>query len=211
VLVLYATAAAPLIPDAARAFRHRVCARRAGGDPDQPDHGAGDIGPNAPASVSAVACARRSRRASSPPAHGRDRQGHGGPGSNCCSNIIAMLLVLVAWSISPMRPSGCCPRSAAQRFRCSDLLGYLMAPVCWLMGLAMVAWRSPRGKPDGHQDVAERADRLCRSVKTRPRRARSAFAADHAVCDVAALPISPALGISDRRHRHHGTRPPATR
>ena len=42
VLVLYATLLAPLIPGRRGAFRHRLGARRAGGDPDQPDHGAGD-------------------------------------------------------------------------------------------------------------------------------------------------------------------------
>ena len=41
VLVIYATILGPLIPDAAGASRHRLGAGRAGGDPDQPDHGAG--------------------------------------------------------------------------------------------------------------------------------------------------------------------------
>ena len=44
VLVLYATRAGAGDPGRGGAFRHRLGARRAGRDPDQPDHGAGDVG-----------------------------------------------------------------------------------------------------------------------------------------------------------------------
>ncbi len=81
VLVLYATLLAPLIPDAAGAFRDRLGARRAGRDPDQPDHGAGDLG---------QAHRRRwlirsptIRHAASAPWTPSSRAPR--PGSNCCS------------------------------------------------------------------------------------------------------------------------------
>ena len=45
VLVLYATILGPIIPDAAGASRDRLGARRAGRDPHQPDHGAGNHRP----------------------------------------------------------------------------------------------------------------------------------------------------------------------
>ena len=60
-----------------------------------------------------------------------------------------------------------------------------------------------RGQPDGHQDRAQRTDRLCRSLKARHRRARSALAADHALCDVRLCQFRQPRH-HDRRPRHHG-------
>ena len=49
VLVLYATLLGPVIPDAAGAFRDRLGDGRTGGNPRQPDHGAGARATSAPA------------------------------------------------------------------------------------------------------------------------------------------------------------------
>ena len=69
VLVLYATILGPIIPDAARASRGRLGAGRAGRDPDQPDHGAGNH---------RTADQRRPHRAGAGRIvdHGRDRERH---------------------------------------------------------------------------------------------------------------------------------------
>ena len=79
VLVLYATMLGPIIPDAAGAFRHRLGAGRAGRDPDQPDHGAGDRARSAPAALQ-YAEWRRSR-----PAPWTRSSRAPPPASNCCS------------------------------------------------------------------------------------------------------------------------------
>src|SRR5438445_12166118 len=50
-------------------------------------------------------------------------------------NIIAMLLVLVALVYLANATLGLLPEIGGARISLQRLLGYLMAPVCWLMGL----------------------------------------------------------------------------
>jgi CNT family concentrative nucleoside transporter len=57
------------------------------------------------------------------------------PGSNFCLNIVAMLLVLVALVYLANAILGLLPEIGGARISLQRLLGYLMAPVCWLMGL----------------------------------------------------------------------------
>ncbi len=78
VLVLYATHAQPDPAGRGRTLRRRLGARRAGRDPDQPDHGAaGD-----PGEADQRARGHRTGREQH---HGRDRPRHRRRVSNCCS------------------------------------------------------------------------------------------------------------------------------
>jgi CNT family concentrative nucleoside transporter len=117
-------------------------------------------------------------------------------------NIIAMLIVLVALVYLANAVLGLLPNIGEQRISLQRILGYAMAPVCWLMGLP---WPQAitAGEPDGHQDRAQRTDRLCRSVETKSRCARSPLAADHALCDVRLCEFREPRH-HDRRPRHHG-------
>ena len=128
VLVLYATLARAADPGRGGAFCHRLRAGRAGGDPGQPDHGAGNFGQAhrrlAGGSRHADVLAPWTRSSRAP------RRG-----LSCCSTSSRCCWCWWRWSISPTRSSGCCPRSAAPRISLQRLLGYLMAPVCWLIGL----------------------------------------------------------------------------
>ena len=76
-------------PRCRRAFRHRLRARRAGRDPGQPDHGAGDDGRSAPAARSTIPTCKR------PSTMDAIVKGTTA-GLELLLNIVAMLLVLVA-------------------------------------------------------------------------------------------------------------------
>src|SRR5689334_11674673 len=165
VLVLYATLLAPLIPDAAA---HFVIAsvlgapasilvslimvpetkeQRTGGALDDPEL---DVKSTMDAIVRGTSA-----------------------GLELLLNIVAMLLVLVALVYLANSIIGLLPDIGGGRISLQRMLGYAMAPVCWLMGL-----------PWSQAVTAGRADRLCRSLQARRRRARSALETDHALCDV---------------------------
>ena len=194
VLVLYATLLAPLIPDAAA---HFVIASVLG----------------APAAIliSLVMVPETSNRRTGGmlAADATDLQASSTmdaivkgttAGLELLLNIVAMLLVLVALVYLVNAMLGILPEIGGARVSLQRMLGYLMAPVCWLMAAG-----NHGGKPDGHQDRAQRVDRLCRAVEARPGGTRSALAADHAVCDVRLRQLRQPRH-HDRRPRHHGAR-----
>ena len=88
-----------------------------------------------------------------------------------------------AGRISPTRSSACCPTSPARRSRCSACSGIVMAPVCWLMG---IPWDQAvtAGALMGIKTVLNELIAYVRARQAAARRARSALAADHALCDV---------------------------
>ena len=127
VLVLYATLLAPLIPDAAA---HFVIASVLGAPAAilvslimVPETSAGHTGaslaePDTPASSTMDAIVKGTSA-----------------GLELLLNIIAMLLVLVALVYLANAILGLLPDIGGTRISLQRLLGYLMAPVCWLMGL----------------------------------------------------------------------------
>src|SRR5437899_1184721 len=127
VLVLYATLLAPMIPDSAA---HFVIASVLG----------------APAAilVSLIMVPETSGRRTgggleTPDAHARSTMDAIVKGTTAglelLLNIIAMLLVLVALVYLANAVIGLLPELGGARISLQRLLGYLMAPVCWLMGL----------------------------------------------------------------------------
>jgi CNT family concentrative nucleoside transporter len=127
VLVLYATFLAPLIPDAAA---HFVIASVLGAPaailvslvmvPETADKRTGGAlaDPDAHASSTMDAIARGTAA-----------------GLELLLNIVAMLLVLVALVYLANAILGLLPEIGGAKLSLQRLLGYLMAPVCWLMGL----------------------------------------------------------------------------
>ena len=127
VLVLYATFLAPLIPDAAA---HFVIASVLGAPaailvslimvPETSDKRTGGAlaDPDAHASSTMDAIARGTAA-----------------GLELLLNIVAMLLVLVALVYLANAILGLFPEIGGAKISLQRLLGYLMAPVCWLMGL----------------------------------------------------------------------------
>jgi concentrative nucleoside transporter, CNT family len=127
VLVLYATLLAPLIPDAAA---HFVIASVLGAPaailislimvPETSDQRTGGAlaDPDAQASSTMDAIVKGTTS-----------------GLELLLNIIAMLLVLVALVYLANAILGLLPEIGGSRISLQRLLGYLMAPVCWLMGL----------------------------------------------------------------------------
>jgi concentrative nucleoside transporter, CNT family len=129
VLVLYATFLAPLIPDAAA---HFVIASVLGAPaailvslimvPETSDERTGgtlaadDTGMQATSTMDAIVKGTTS-------------------GLELLLNIIAMLLVLVALVYLANAILGLLPEIGGAKISLQRLLGYLMAPVCWLMGL----------------------------------------------------------------------------
>ena len=152
VFVLYATILRSVIPDVAGHIR-RLDPGRAGRAPDQRAYGAGarqgsdrgevEIGPVADNTMDAIV---RGTVA----------------GLELLLNIVAMLIVLVALVHLANSILGLLPDVAGSAVTLQRLLGLVMAPVCWLMG---VPWSGggDRRVTCGHQDRAQRADRLCRS------------------------------------------------
>ena len=133
VLVLYATLLAPLIPDAAAHFViasvlgapaailislimvPETSDKRTGGMMADP-RVAGDPDTNASSTMDAIVKGTTA-------------------GLELLLNIIAMLLVLVALVYLANAILGLLPEIGGARISLQRLLGYLMAPVCWLMGL----------------------------------------------------------------------------
>ena len=133
VLVLYATLLAPLIPDAAAHFViasvlgapaailislimvPETSGKRTGGMMEDV-RAAGDPGAHASNTMDAIVKGTTS-------------------GLELLLNIIAMLLVLVALVYLANAILGLLPEIGGARISLQRLLGYLMAPVCWLMGL----------------------------------------------------------------------------
>jgi len=127
VLVLYATFLAPLIPDAAAHFViasvlgapaailislimvPETADKRTGGSLEDPDM-------HASSTMDAIAKGTAA-------------------GLELLLNIIAMLLVLVALVYLANAILGLLPEIGGGKISLQRLLGYLMAPVCWLMGL----------------------------------------------------------------------------
>ena len=121
-------------------------------------------------------------------------------------NIVAMLIVLVALVYLANAILGLLPEIGGAR----DLAA-TPARICHGAGMladgpALAAGGHGR-QPDGHQDHPQRVDRLCRSVEARPRRARPALPADHALCDVRLRQFRQSRH-HDRRARHHGAGAP---
>jgi CNT family concentrative nucleoside transporter len=133
VLVLYATFLAPLIPDAAAHFViasvlgapaailislimvPETSDKRTGGALADP-RVAGDPDAHASSTMDAIAKGTTA-------------------GLELLLNIIAMLLVLVALVYLANAILGLLPEIGAAKISLQRLLGYLMAPLCWLMGL----------------------------------------------------------------------------
>ena len=194
VLVLYATFLAPLIPDAAAHFViasvlgapaailvslimvPETSDKRTGGMLDDPDM---QVSSTMDAIVKGTTA-----------------------GLELLLNIIAMLLVLVALVYLANAILGLLPEIGGAKISLQRLLGLPDGAGVLADGPAVAAGDHGR-QPDGHQDRAQRADRLCRVVETRRRCARSALAADHALRDVRLRQLRQPRH-HDRRPRHHG-------
>jgi CNT family concentrative nucleoside transporter len=134
VLVLYATLLAPLIPDAAAHFViasvlgapaailislimvPETSDKRTGGASEVPGLADADPGQVASSTMDAIVKGTTS-------------------GLELLLNIIAMLLVLVALVYLANAILGLAPEIGGAKISLQRLLGYIMAPVCWLMGL----------------------------------------------------------------------------
>ncbi|MEH2560989.1 NupC/NupG family nucleoside CNT transporter [Bradyrhizobium sp. AZCC 2289] len=134
VLVLYATLLAPLIPDAAAHFViasvlgapaailislimvPETSDQRTGGASQVPGLADADPGQVASSTMDAIVKGTAS-------------------GLELLLNIIAMLLVLVALVYLANAILGLLPEIAGAKISLQRLLGYVMAPVCWLIGL----------------------------------------------------------------------------
>ena len=200
VLVLYATLLAPLIPDAAA---HFVIASVLGAPaailislimvPETSDKRTGgmlaadDADMQASSTMDAIVKGTTA-------------------GLELLLNIIAMLLVLVALVYLANAILGLLPDIGGAKISLQRLLGYLMAPVCWLMGLP---WPQAitAGSLMGTKTVLNELIAYVDLVEARRRRTRSALAADHAVRDVRLCQFRQPRH-HDRRPRHHGARPP---
>jgi CNT family concentrative nucleoside transporter len=139
VLVLYATLLAPLIPDAAA---HFVIASVLGAPaailvslimvPEISDKRTGGM-------LAAPRVAGDPRIAGDPDIHASSTMDAIVKGTTTglelLLNIVAMLLVLVALVYLANAVLGLLPEIGGARISLQRLLGYLMAPVCWLMGL----------------------------------------------------------------------------
>ena len=95
-------------------------------------------------------------------------------------NIVAMLLVLVALVQLGNGILGLFPEVAGAPLTIERALGWLMAPVAWLMGVPWSGGR--RRQPHGHQNRVQRVPRLSRARGPAPGRARRAQRPDHELC-----------------------------
>jgi len=198
VLVLYATLLAPLIPDAAA---HFVIASVLGAPaailislimvPETSDrHTGGTLAdPDMHASSTMDAIVKGTSA-----------------GLELLLNIVAMLIVLVALVHLANAILGLLPELGGAAISLQRMLGLRHGSGVLADGPAVAAG-SHRGRPDGGQDRAQRADRLCRSVEARRRCARSALPPDHALCDVRLCQFRQPRH-HDRRARHHGAAAP---
>ena len=81
-------------------------------------------------------------------------------------NIVAMLIVLVALVYLANAILGLLPDIGGAQISLQRMLGYRHGAGVLADGPALAAG-DHRRQPDGHQDRAQRTDRLCRSVETR--------------------------------------------
>ena len=95
-------------------------------------------------------------------------------------NIVAMLIVLVALVHLANAILGLLPDMAGSAITLQRLLGYVMAPVCWLMG---IPWHQAvtAGSLMGIKTVLNELIAYIELAKLPAERARSALAADHAL------------------------------
>ena len=113
VLVLYATLPGAADPGCGGAFRHRLRAGRAGGDPGQPDHGAGNRSDKRTGGI-AGRSRDAGRRAPWTPSSRAPP-----PGSSCCSTSSPCCWCWWRWSISSTRSSALLPEIGGAESRCS--------------------------------------------------------------------------------------------
>ncbi|MGY3420156.1 CNT family concentrative nucleoside transporter [Bradyrhizobium sp. F1.13.4] len=196
VLVLYATLLAPLIPDAAA---HFVIASVLG----------------APAAilVSLIMVPETSDKRTGGALEDPDTEVSGtmdaivkgtGAGIELLINIVAMLLVLVALVHLVNAVLGLLPDIGGAAISLQRVVALRAAPARPRDGAGVLADGiavgpgDHRRQPDGHENRAQRADRLCRFLEAAARHARSALAPDHALCDVRLRQF--------RQPRHHDRR-----
>ena len=127
VLVLYATILRPLIPDVAAHLLDRLGARGSGRDPDQRIDGAGNAGRRDRGRI----CRPAARRRLTMDAIVKGTT----EGLALLLNIVAMLIVLVALVHLANSILGLFPDIAGGKVTLQRVLGIVMAPICWLMGL----------------------------------------------------------------------------
>ena len=106
-------------------------------------------------------------------------------------NMIAMLIVFVALVHLVNAMLGALPLVGGEPITLQRMLGLVMAPVCWLIG---IPWSQAltAGALMGIKTVLNELIAYLNMSQTAGRRARSALAADHALCACAASPISAA-------------------
>ena len=117
-------------------------------------------------------------------------------------NIVAMLIVLVALVHLANAVLGLLPDVGGAGISLQRMLGYLMAPVCWLMGLP---WSQAvtAGSLMGTKTVLNELIAYVDFSKLAPDALDHALAADHALCDVRLRQFRQPRH-HDRRPRHHG-------
>ena len=99
-------------------------------------------------------------------------------------NIIAMLIVFVALvHLVNAHARRSCRTSAAKPITLQRVLGIVMAPVCWLIGIPW-AQAPTAGALMGIKTVLNELIAYLQMSQAARRRARSALAADHALRDV---------------------------
>ncbi len=166
-------------PRCRRPHRGRLDSRRAGGDPDQPDHGArtrnerrtggtlGDVEQPASSTMDAIVKGTAA-------------------GLELLLNIVAMLIVFIALVYLANAILGLLPDFLGTPLTLQRLLGWIMAPVCWLMGVPwsqavtagglmgiktilneLVAYLQLAALPEGTLDPALAADHALRHVRLR--------------------------------------------
>ena len=98
-------------------------------------------------------------------------------------NICAMLIVLVALVHLANAIIGVLPDIGGAPITLQRLLGYVMAPVCWLIG---IPWQQAvtAGGLMGIKTILNEFIAYVELVEAAGRRARSALAPDHALCHV---------------------------
>ena len=198
VLVLYATMLGPIIPDAAA---HLVIASVLGAPaailislimvPETTDRQTGgDLIEPEPVASSTMDAIVKGTVA----------------GLELLLTIVAMLIVLVALVYLANAILGLLPDVAGAPLSLQRMLGWIMAPVCWLMG---IPWDQAQtaGSLMGIKTILNELIAYVELSKLAARRARPALAADHALCDVRLRQFRLARH-HDRRHGDDGAGAP---
>ena len=117
-------------------------------------------------------------------------------------NICAMLIVLVALVALVNAVLGLFPAIAGSPVTLERMLGLVMAPVCWLMG---IPWQRShdRRRPDGAEDVLNEFVAYLKLAALPPRGAQRTVAPDHALRPLRLCQFRQPRH-HDRRARHHG-------